>query len=199
VIDALRAQRDAEAQVDEDADALYGGDAGGKARRYQARLREKNQVELERGDVVGLDAMEEQADPASEMEFAGGAGGGGQMLAAGLVGVDVELPARGREYRFTTPRGEVEITARAASNGTLLTLGRLGLLAIGVALVLIVGRMVVGLVQRVSRRTVSTVMIIAGASAALVGVLPIAGIAIVVIGVAMKVAARLERRLVPVG
>jgi hypothetical protein len=37
------------------------------------------------------------------------------LLPAGLASLDVELPRRGVVYRFTTPKGDVEITARAVS------------------------------------------------------------------------------------
>jgi hypothetical protein len=34
-------------------------------------------------------------------------------VAAGLASLDVAIPQRGRMYRFTTPRGDLEITARS--------------------------------------------------------------------------------------
>ena len=37
-----------------------------------------------------------------------------QLPATGLASLDIEIPLRGREYLFTTPRGEIEITAHAA-------------------------------------------------------------------------------------
>jgi hypothetical protein len=36
-------------------------------------------------------------------------------VAAGLASLDVEIPQRGRLYRFMTPRGEIRIEARSVS------------------------------------------------------------------------------------
>ena len=35
------------------------------------------------------------------------------QVSAGLASLDVQLPERGQLYRFTTPRGDIAITARA--------------------------------------------------------------------------------------
>ena len=41
------------------------------------------------------------------------------QVAAGLASLDVRLPERGKMYLFTTPRGDIEITASAISASTL--------------------------------------------------------------------------------
>jgi len=81
---------------------------------------------------------------------AGGMGGMGQMpgdlaaaaqpqppQAAGLASLDVQLPWRGTVYRFSTPQGDVAITARAASNE--LTTGAARTAAVVLLVVLIAG------------------------------------------------------------
>ena len=52
---------------------------------------------------------------------------------AGLANIDFQLPERGRVYYFLTPRGEVSITAQAASDDLLNKL-----IYLAVALVVIV-------------------------------------------------------------
>ena len=62
------------------------------------------------------------ASPDGRLPGAAGSGGPAaqgvmpsQLPATGLASLDIELPTRGIEYLFTTPRGEVEITARSVS------------------------------------------------------------------------------------
>ncbi len=40
-------------------------------------------------------------------------------LPAGLASLDVDIPFRGREYRFTTPQGDVRVTGRAYAEDTI--------------------------------------------------------------------------------
>lgn len=58
-------------------------------------------------------------------------------LAGGLASLDVELPMRGVVYRFSTPQGDIAITARAASRR--LTTGLVQTAAIVVLALLILG------------------------------------------------------------
>jgi hypothetical protein len=71
-------------------------------------------AEIARGSVAG-----EGVSAAGGDLVPGGAGGAPTAQAArlpgGLASLDVELPKRGTVYRFTTPKGDVEITARAVS------------------------------------------------------------------------------------
>lgn len=48
----------------------------------------------------------------------------------GLASLDVALPVRGYEYSFTTPRGEVKITASAVSTSVLARLGKMLVVAV---------------------------------------------------------------------
>ncbi len=54
-----------------------------------------------------------------------------------FASLDVDLPQRGREYLFTTPRGDIEITARAVSEPLLGRLIRLLILAVGVVILIV--------------------------------------------------------------
>jgi len=105
-------------------------------------------------------------------------------MATGLASLPVEFSVRGVAYSFTTPRGEVAITARAVSHRSVDTAQRLGV----VLLVLVIG----GALYRFVRRggptgaTGSTVLIIVGIVSILSGVLPIAGLAMVIVGGVIK-------------
>ncbi|HEY5311334.1 MAG TPA: hypothetical protein VIK18_02400, partial [Pirellulales bacterium] len=50
--------------------------------------------------------------------------------ATGLASLDVKIPRRGVVYRFTTPRGEVHVTAQAVSARLTTSLFRLGIVAL---------------------------------------------------------------------
>ncbi len=72
--------------------------------------------------------------------FGGGGIGGGGLVSAGLVSLDVELPMRGTQYFFTTPRGDVEISARHSSHQATDRWARLFLGGIGLTVLLVGGR-----------------------------------------------------------
>ena len=106
------------------------------------------------------------------------------VAAGGLASLDVEIPVRGTEYRFTTPRGEVAVTARPVSRTMMDSLKQIGL----VVLFIVAAVVVVRVVRRLRRR-VSPVVIAAGLLIllGLIGmiVLPMAGAALVIVGLAM--------------
>jgi hypothetical protein len=54
-----------------------------------------------------------------------------------LASLDVDLPERGVEFLFTTPRGDIEITARAVSESLLERVIRLAWITAGVLVVLV--------------------------------------------------------------
>jgi hypothetical protein len=62
-------------------------------------------------------------------------------LPAGLASLDFEVPKRGTLYRFTTPGGDVKITARAASDKLLTGLGKAVIVLVGAWAVVLIGRM----------------------------------------------------------
>ena len=115
-------------------------------------------------------------------------------VAAGLASLDVALPERGRVYSFITPRGELEITARSIS---FITISRL----IGLAGVLIAIVLVWALAREKSRRIWIVMfgsfafgigLIILGLVSVLFGLFPIAGLALLVVGVVLAYRARLQ-------
>jgi hypothetical protein len=109
-------------------------------------------------------------------------------LPFGMASLDVQLPLRGRVYRFTTPRGDVEVTASAASRPLIEGLERLGGVAALVVVVLAARRLARGRSFSIqTQSTISTVLIVLGILGMLVGILPVAGLIITVIGVIMKI------------
>ncbi len=100
--------------------------------------------------------------------------------ASGLRSLRLQLPNRDLgfydEYLFTTPRGQIEITARAVSRSSLLRLSHLG----GLVAVLIAAGGLRRMIRRgrfawVARRDVAWLMIVAGLLSLLTGVFPVLG------------------------
>jgi hypothetical protein len=87
-----------------------------------------------------------------------------------LTSLDVELPARGREYLFTTPRGETEITAQSISEESLSRLSVIG--------TIIAAALVVWLLARLYVRTRHNRFVRIASAAALV----VVGVALLVTG-----------------
>jgi hypothetical protein len=116
----------------------------------------------------------------------------------GLASLDFELPQPpGRLYRFTTPRGEMELAARAVSTAWL---ARLGGLAVIAGLVLVVygfaraGRRTT--FSGLRTRTAALLLALLGVLSLLSGLLPILGLACLVIGIVAFI--KLRRRRAPV-
>ena len=116
----------------------------------------------------------------------------------GLASLEVELPVRDgvyEVYRFTTPRGEVEINAWAASRELQSRLSRLAAAAVVLALLLgavaVVGR---GGLSWPGTGHGSTALIALGLLAVLFGIFPIAGMVALAAGAAIKIRRALARR-----
>ncbi len=96
-------------------------------------------------DAEGKDAPPSvpQADAASDLAITINKDAGAANLPhpAVLASLDVELHPRGTQYLFTTPRGDVVITARAVSASLVGRAIRLFVLAIGLALIVAAGRL----------------------------------------------------------
>jgi hypothetical protein len=95
------------------------------------------------GDVGGVRAEQEPAAGHAKGEVLAGEqvqAVDGLAAAPHLASLDVQLPARGREYLFATPLGDVEITARAVNRSLCERL--LGLTAVlaAAALLLMIGK-----------------------------------------------------------
>jgi hypothetical protein len=112
-----------------------------------------------------------------------------------MASLDVVLPTRGTLFRFSTPRGEVQIAARPMSQPVMESLVRLG----GVLAALVVLLAVRRFLRRhgfspLARRVTAVVMVILGLIGMFVGVFPLAGVVLFVIGVAWLVRLALARR-----
>jgi hypothetical protein len=110
-----------------------------------------------------------------------------QFAATGLASLDIELPQRGHQYLFTTPkpRGPIEITARAASTPHVQRLGRCLLVlavAIGCCLVAAVARW---LQRCLGRRVKATLLTVLGLGSLLTGIFPIAGLVGLITGIVL--------------
>jgi hypothetical protein len=145
------------------------------------------------------------ADAAPGEGAPGGAGAGGGVPGGGpmpgerdppaslpaLASLDVELPQRGREYLFTTPRGDVEITARSVGAPFLGRFLRAGLVlaaalaAWGLYRFLRRRRM-----PRVEQRRLGALLLVAGLASLIGGIFPIAGLIAAAGGVVLLVRPR---------
>ena len=122
------------------------------------------------------------------------AGGPADEQAAGLASLDLDLPRRGVDHGFTTPRGDIEITARAVSVRAMDTLRRLGLFLL-VALAVVGARRwsrQCGALWR--RRHTPLVLTLLGAACLLLGIVPLAAIVLLVIGLVVMVGRAMRRR-----
>ncbi|MGA2253586.1 MAG: autotransporter-associated beta strand repeat-containing protein [Thermoguttaceae bacterium] len=111
---------------------------------------------------------------------------------AGLASLDFELPTDKNLFelfRFTTPRGDAELTARTVSNSTLI---KLELLA-GIVLAILLIWAALGLVRRGAlhwfRRPLgASLLIVAGLASLFSGVLPFAGLVAMLAGIGLLIA-----------
>jgi hypothetical protein len=106
-----------------------------------------------------------------------------QGIVTGLTSLDVELPQRGREYFFTTPRGDVEVTAQPIkSNQVNRAAGLLAVLAVLLAgwILWRVGRRVV---PRLQGKVLAVLLVIAGFISLCSSYFPVVGILVIVSGI----------------
>jgi len=185
---------------------LSRSNVGDLVQRYQQKLEQRVEKEQK---AAGPQQVPQQADEgvptvAARRPVAGrGVGVAGEAMeytaahltkdrwayiAAGMASLDVQLPARGLVYRFTTPRGDVEVTASAASQPLIEGLQRVGGVAALVIVVLVIRRLARGRSFGLqTQSTLSTVLIVLGIIGMFVGVLPVASLIAIVIGVIMKI------------
>ena len=121
----------------------------------------------------------------------GGPAGGGLGLArgkTGLVSLDVPVPLRGVEYRFTTPRGDIAIEARAIQATFWHRLVRLIACVAAIAVLVLIVRWIN---QRgfdtVFGRGVSIVVVLLGAIMFLVQLVPMLALLMVIFGIVQLV------------
>jgi len=121
------------------------------------------------------------------------------QVAAGLASLDVAIPQRGRMYRFTTPRGDLEITARAIP---VTAISRLW----GLAAVLLAVCLIGALNSRPARRlwallasstVVGIALVVLGLVSVAIGVFPVAGLLMVAGGIAIAIRSRVVQSPAP--
>ncbi|MFO8012460.1 MAG: hypothetical protein R6X20_04045 [Phycisphaerae bacterium] len=174
--------------------------------RYQKKLEAREKVHEEVRRAAAGEKRESELRVIGGWEGRGEGrgffGAGGEVPAEkavpqGLASLDVELPERGRLFRFTMPMPpeDVAIEATAASEAVADGTAR----AAGVLAVLLV---LLGLRRWLRGRSfdvrtqslISTVMIILGVFGVVLGIFPLAGLAAVLVGAGMKVYLFFERR-----
>jgi hypothetical protein len=112
-----------------------------------------------------------------------------------LASLDVDLPQRGREFLFTTVRGDIQITANAVSEPLLDGLIRSGWILAGfvvVVMALWLLRLVVPVLTRT--RWCAALVLVLGLFALLLGIFPVLGLLAVVFGVVQLIRLTLARR-----
>jgi len=121
------------------------------------------------------------------------------QVAAGLASLDVAIPQRGRMYRFTTPRGHLEITARSIPVTALSRLWGLGAVIAAVFAVAALGsRPARRLWAQLARSTVVGIALgLLGLVSVAVGIFPVAGLLMVAGGIAIAIRSRVVRRPAP--
>ncbi len=129
---------------------------------------------------------------AGQAQAAGTAAPGGATLPTGLASLQLQLPQHDdrfyQVYRFSTPRGEVEITAWAVSESLLTRLVQLAAVLVAVAVLAVLVRLGrAGRLDWLWGTVGSWVMICLGLLALLLGILPGAGLAALVAGIAIKI------------
>lgn len=114
---------------------------------------------------------------------------GAAAAMAGLASMDIEIPADGVEFFFTTPRGKVEITARPVSESLVARLWGTGGLFAAALLLWVVTRPRLLRVYRLVAGTLTfaIVLIVAGLMGIVLGVVPLAGLVAALIGAGLIV------------
>ena len=106
---------------------------------------------------------------------------------SGLASLDFALPERGQVVQFVTPRGDIAITARAVS-GELMA--RLFQLAVALAAILVIVYFCLliarGRLARLGGPRLAMLLVVLGVVSLLSGVLPIAGLLLIIAGLVMR-------------
>lgn len=108
---------------------------------------------------------------------------------AGLASLDVEIPQDGVEFLFTTPRGKVEILARPVSQSLVSRLWGIGGLLAAIALLWIATRPGLRRIYAAVAGTLvfAIVLVVGGLASMVLGVLPLAGLIVALIGAGLIV------------
>jgi hypothetical protein len=110
-------------------------------------------------------------------------------VAAGLASLDFTLPERGKVYHFTTPRGQLEITARPIDESLVSRLMGLVGLAVAILVVWALFRQPARAFWRQLLSTVACGIVIAvlGLASIVTGVFPVAGLVLLAGGIALAI------------
>ncbi|MBC8872161.1 MAG: hypothetical protein H8E44_22240 [Planctomycetes bacterium] len=112
-----------------------------------------------------------------------------------LASLDVDLPDRGVEFMFTTPRGEVEITARAVSAPITERLAWLFAIAVAIVVLYVVYRFARRIVPwLVGSQVGASLLFLAGVFSLLFGLFPIAALAAFVVGIVQLIRLSITNR-----
>jgi hypothetical protein len=114
------------------------------------------------------------------------------QVAAGLASLDVQLPERGRIYRFTTPRGDIELQAHSVPVVVLSRLASLAavLVALLVAWLLSRESSLRAAVGLLNSTTCGVALAIFGLISVVGGILPLAGLLAIVVGLVITIRSR---------
>ncbi len=171
--------------VNADSGLVPGGQSQEKVPMGES-LRFSNKAENDRG-------MAEQAVPTRMRGEALG------VPATGLASLDVQFPTRGHEYRFSTPRGDTQIVARALDRPLSDRLLRLVALALSLVLTAFVGRQLKHCrVDAILNPFVCVLLIVVGLSLLVLGIIPLLALAAFVLGCGQLVRLAWIRRQKPV-
>jgi hypothetical protein len=100
-----------------------------------------------------------------------------------LASLDVELPSRGQEFFFTTPRGEVQIVAYGVSQPHISRLTQLLAVALGVVVLYVLYRILLRVVPTVLRTIAGAVLLILLGLLSLIAMtFPVFGLVALVVG-----------------
>jgi hypothetical protein len=167
--------------------------------RYQQRLEEKAKKADDFNNFSDQQARTARVDVGAANVYVGGTTiAGGTMLvtngiapakpdAAGLVGLDAQIPQRGVLYRFTTPLGEPDVTAVPVSTPLVESLQRLLVVLVALVVLRIVwrlwaaGRVTAFLVSR----TGALALVLAGLASMVLWMLPLVGLMLIVAGLVL--------------
>ena len=115
-------------------------------------------------------------------------------VAAGLASLDFDLPTPGVLYRFTTPQGDVEITARNISGNLLRRLVGIAAVAVGLLVLWFVARAIRRANVAPPKRPIAAVVLIfAGLVSLCGGILPLAGLAAIAVGCGLEIHRQTQR------
>jgi hypothetical protein len=106
------------------------------------------------------------------------------VAASGLASLDIELPRRGREYLFMTPRGEIEITGRSISAASIERAWRFAFVLVACFVIAMLYRACNKLgIDRILSRVVCVLLCVTGLVLFVAGGAPVVALTVVLVGI----------------